>query len=188
VRFSGLGEYLVPLIGRHDLLDERLRGMTRPDLLPRPDHAFIGVHVRRGDYPSAWRLPIEWYRDGVMSLRAELGRPVAVRVFSDGADGELLPLLDLPASGRAAGAAITDLLELSQAACIVPSASTFSTWAGYLRQAPMVWLPGRSMRTHDDANLWRCVDWDGRSPLPERLLAEVDRRSMGEAEGHITAS
>jgi hypothetical protein len=178
VRFEGLGSYLDPLLSHHELLDHRLRQMTRPELLPPSDGDFVGVHVRLGDYPTAWRVPIEWYAEAVRELSAQLGRNVAVRVFSDGRNEELEPLLRLPDVTRAPErAAVTDMLELSQAACIVASPSTFSAWAGFLRQSPMLWPPGRSMRSHTNQNTWRSHEWDARSPLPERMLTEVARRT-----------
>lgn len=177
VRFSGLGEYLSPLLGHHRLLDERLRAMTRRELLPASGGEFVGVHVRLGDYPTKWRLPIDWYAKAIAAVAVGLGHDVPVRIYSDGSEEELSPLLRLPnvewADRRPA---VTDLLELSQAACIVASASTFSAWAGFLRQAPIIWYPGRTMRSHDDAHSGSCVEWDGDPPLPERLLAEMERR------------
>ena len=177
VRFEGLGSFLDPLLGHHETLDRRLRQMTRPELLPPSDDDFVGVHVRMGDYPTAWRLPIEWYVDVVRELRTQLDTSIPVRIFSDGPDDELAPLLRLPdVIRRRDRAAVTDLLELSQAACIVPSASTFSAWAGFLRQAPMLWHPGRTMRSHHDDQMRKCLEWDTRSPLPESMLIEVARR------------
>jgi hypothetical protein len=182
VRFTGLDGYLEPLLGHHELLDQRLRGMTREDLLPAESGPFVGVHVRLGDYPTAWRQPVDWYEGVVLGLRAQLGRGFPVRIFSDGTDEELSPLMALRDAVRAPErSAVTDLIQLSQAQCIVASASTFSSWAGFLRQAPMIWHPDRRMRSHDDGYAWRSVEWDGRSSLPERVLAELDERLSGGA-------
>jgi hypothetical protein len=151
--------------------------MTRQNLLPTEDEPFVGVHVRLGDYPTAWRQPAAWYESVVSGLRAQLGRDFPVRIYSDGTDEELSPLLALPAVVRAPGRpAVTDLLELSQAQCIVASASTFSAWAGFLRQAPMLWHPARLMRSHEDTREWRSLEWDAQTPLPSRLLNELDAR------------
>jgi hypothetical protein len=180
VRFSGLGDYLEPLLGQHELLDHRLRVMTRTNLLPAESEPFVGVHVRLGDYPTAWRLPVDWYEGVVSGLRAQLGWSFPVQIFSDGTEEELSPLLSLPDVVPAPGrSAVSDLLELSQAPCIIASASTFSAWAAFLRQAPTIWHPDRLMQSHDVALAWRSVEWDGRSPLPERLLSELETRLGG---------
>jgi hypothetical protein len=180
VRFAGLDGYLEPMLGHHVLLEQRLRMMTRPALLPAEEEPFVGMHVRLGDYPTAWRQPVAWYEAVVSGLRARLGQVFPVRIYSDGTDEELSPLLALPAVFRTAGrSAVTDLLELSQAQCIVASASTFSAWAGFLRQAPIVWHPDRLMRSHEDVHAWRSLEWDARSPLPSRVLNELDGRLGG---------
>ena len=194
VRFEFLGNYLghffEPLRGSERLVHDELLRITRRELLPQqPSEPFIGVHVRLGDYP--WRLPIDWYTHAVDRLRTQLGG-LQVRVFSDGTDEELEPLLRLPDIDRVRGhSAITDMLDLAQACCLVPSGSTFSLWASYLGQVPTVWPPGRragslrdAVATWADPGGLRALfdddiepEWDGKKDLPRAFMAAVQAKA-----------
>jgi len=69
----------------------------------------------------------------VGALQAALGSALPVRVFCDGTDDELRPLLGLDAVERVERAAtITDKLALSQSSALIASGSTFSMWGCYL--------------------------------------------------------
>lgn len=191
IRFDLLRDFFAPLRGSEQLVHAEITRITREELLPRtPSEPFIGVHVRLGDYP--WRLPLEWYADAVASLRAQLGG-LRVRVFSDGANEELGPLLRLPDTERVRGqSAITDLLDLARACCLVPSSSTFSLWASYLGRVPAVWRPGcRTERLRDAVLSWGGepedlrpllddgleLEWDGKRNLPATFMAAVQAKA-----------
>ena len=177
VRFSGLGDYFAPFIGRAGLVSAELRRITRPNLVPKPaEAAFIGVHVRLGDFPRSWRQPLDWYRDAVVRTRADLGRRLRVRVYSDGRADELQPLLSHPGVEYVQGrTAITDLLDVSQASAIVASSSTFSMWGAFLGEVPTIWYPGRMWQSAtQDPQLQ--VEWGGDTPLPESFVSGVARR------------
>ena len=177
VRFSGLADYFAPFIGRAGLVSAELRRITRPNLVPKPaEAAFIAVHVRLGDFPRSWRQPLDWYRDVVLRTRADLGRRLRVRVYSDGRADELQPLLSLPGMEFVQGrTAITDLLDVSQASAIVASSSTFSMWGTFLGEVPTIWYPGRMWQTatHDPAIQ---IEWDGDVPLPSPFVSAVARK------------
>jgi hypothetical protein len=176
-RFSGLGDCFKPLIGRAGLVGKELRRITRPNLLPETaDAPFIAVHVRLGDFADSLRQPLDWYRDAVVRTRADLGRGLWVRVYSDGGADELQPLLSLPGVEFVQGRpAITDLLDLSQASAIVGSSSTFSMWGAFLGEVPTIWYPGRMWQSAtQDPQLQ--VEWGGDGPLPESFVSSVARR------------
>jgi hypothetical protein len=177
VRFEGLGEFFEPVLGRGNEVAEELRRITRPRYLP-PTHerAFIAVHVRLGDFDESWRQPIDWYARAVEALRDGLGADLPARLYSDGTDAELAPITSLPRVELVRGAsAITDMLDLAEAAAIVASSSTFSMWGSFLGTVPTIWYPDR---------LWqRCladpaleVEWGGPEHPPQTFLAAVRKR------------
>jgi hypothetical protein len=115
--------------------------------------------VRLGDFSESIRQPLEWYQDAVAALRAELARPLQVRIYSDGDASELAALLSMPGVEFTPGrSSVTDMLELSQASAIVASSSTFSMWAAFLDRVPSVWYPGRMwQRPTDDPDFH--IEW-----------------------------
>jgi hypothetical protein len=138
------------LYGQHEKVREELLRISRPEHIRVTNiHGpFIGIHVRIGDFtrvsdPSAFRgnilLPVEWYRDILLSIRRQTGRALHARVFSDGNEEELQPLLQLPnVSLVTAHSALRDMLFLSQATALISSSSGFSMWAAYLGQVPRI--------------------------------------------------
>ena len=189
VTFSGLGELVTPAIGRSREVREELRRITRPEFRPPPAAGpFVGVHVRLGDFgveredllrAGAFnvRQPIAWYAAAIERLRADVG-DVPVRVFSDGAATDLAAVLALPGVELVrGGSAVTDLLDLSTAACIVASGSTFSTWAAFLGQAPSVWFPGQLRGSVlDGGDVGVEVEWEPEAELPGTFVEAVRTR------------
>jgi hypothetical protein len=189
VRFSGLGEFLKPAIGRSEEVAAELRRITRPEFLP-PDRRepFVAMHVRAGDFTSTdeaklragefnMRLPLGWYVDAAAHLRGALPN-VAIRVFSDGSRAELAPILRVPGTELVTGgSAITDLLDMSAAACLVASGSTFSSWAAFLGQVPSIWFPGQFRGSLLDGGD-RAVEatWEPGDPMPDRIVEAAAAR------------
>jgi hypothetical protein len=187
VRFSGLGEFLKPALGRSAEVATELRRITRSEFLP-PDRKepFVAMHIRAGDFTATdeaklragefnMRLPLGWYVDAAGKLR-EVLPSVAIRVFSDGSPAELASILAVPGTELVTGgSAITDLLDMSAAACLVASGSTFSSWAAFLGQVPSIWYPGQFRGSLMDGGD-RGVEptWEPGQLLPGRLLDEVD--------------
>jgi hypothetical protein len=130
--------------------------MTKPKYRPEPDFPpHIAIHVRCGDFGQGInfqalraghrnaRLPIAWYRDMLDGIRTRIG-PVPVRIFSDGDDVELRPLLSVDGVTRMPGRhAVTDMLAMAQAKLIISSGSGFSMWGAYLGQVPRICFPGQ---------------------------------------------
>jgi hypothetical protein len=113
--------------------------------------AHIAVHVRLGDFdpppdggpdvtgtPNT-RLPLDWYVAVVRQLRT-LRPDLPVRIFSDGDDAELAPLLAFDHASRARSIDdVNELLAMAGAALFVGSHSTFSRWAVFLGNMPAIW-------------------------------------------------
>ncbi len=157
IEFRGLRNYFADIALDHGLVSDTIRRMTKPEtrgVAPNDYRPFIGVHVRLGDFASPApgeplnfgenrRLPIDWYVRMVQAVRARMPVPLPVKLYSDGDNAELAPLLSLEDCTRANGhSAIADLLKLSEAEVLIGSPSTFSMWASYLGRMPSIWYPG----------------------------------------------
>jgi hypothetical protein len=176
-----------PILNEHALVRDELISITRPEhlkgLLAARDDS-IAVHVRLGDFaiPESGesqirsgapnlRIPLAWYRNVIAACRRALGYEVSVRIFSDGSDEELRPLLDTPGVRRASfGTSIGDLLALSAAPLFIASGSTFSMWASYLGRMPVIWYPGHlKCRLYCDQPQAE-IELDAGDDLPESFV------------------
>ena len=145
------------ILGRHDEIRAELLRIARPEHVPavQTSGPFIGIHVRMGDFtrvsdPAVFRstrnvqIPVEWYKDMLLSLRRQAGRDLHARVFSDGSMEALRPLLKLPNVALSKPrSALYDILALSQATALISSGSNFSMWAAYLGQVPRICYPNK---------------------------------------------
>lgn len=131
--------------------------------LEEPGAPVIGVHVRRSDFRELApgeslgqhcnvRTPLSYYVDVVKRLRAMCGQTLPVTVFTDGREDDVQALLALPAVRMAEPAKdIVDLIRLSRSRCIVASAgSTFSYWAAYMSDAPVITHPAHPVAIRSD--------------------------------------
>ncbi len=192
VVFSGIGNYFAELLEESAFLRASILECTRKEQIPSTDAPGICVHVRYGDAirvqlgkpaPDVphWHLrqPIQWYVHAVHEIRGSIGQDAPVWVFSDASDQEIEPLLAIQGVRRVFfGSAIADLLAMSTAKVLVASGSTFSMWAAFLGQMPVIWPPkNRRQRLHGSS--WEYeVELDG--PLPERVI-ELVRKQIGGA-------
>jgi hypothetical protein len=145
--FQGLHEH-------RDSVRKRLLTIVN-DPVP-PDHSwgktnFIGMHVRLGDFQIAkdttqvnsgqsnTRIPLSWYVNLTRALRKRYP-DMPIRIFSDGKDQELEPLLAFGATIYRSGSDIGDLLAMSSASILVGSNSTYSRWAAFLGDMSTIWL------------------------------------------------
>jgi hypothetical protein len=146
-----------------DRLRHRLIEIMRhpPPLSPRwGNDRHIAVHVRLGDFDPTdpafldsgetgnLRLPITWYGGVIERLRA-LRPDLPIRIHSDGADVELASLLAMDGVSRARSSDdINDLVAMAGASVLVGSHSTFSRWAAFLGNMPVIW---RAQRIRKDS-------------------------------------
>lgn len=164
------------IAGRAPELQAALRLMTRPEYLPDDTgEPHIAIHVRLGDFSAPptegalregsrnSRLPLQWYVQTLIALRAALGREVPAIIYSDGDDQALASLLAQPEVHRAQSrSAITDLLAMAQASALISSGSGFSIWGCFLGSVPRICFPGqREVRVLG-------------APLPVDLEPELD--------------
>lgn len=148
--FEGLNEY-------RELVIKCLFEILNPTILETYQNLSspeIGLHVRLGDFRKlksgedfkkvgAVRTPEYYFIETVRKLRALHGSEFKVTLFTDGYKEDIpelfsLPNLIIPKPNTDIG----DLLHLSRSKVIVTSAgSTFSYWAGFLSDSPIIIHP-----------------------------------------------
>ncbi|MGD9669401.1 MAG: hypothetical protein AB7U75_10135 [Hyphomicrobiaceae bacterium] len=148
VIYEGLGRQFHDLAGHSQYVGQWLRA-TRWSDSPLAQAYDIGLHIRLGDFtPGKSNAPthnvrqeIEWYRSALDLAKSLMSttRP-RVRLFTDGDAAELarqigIGDLDIDTSVNA----LTAMLNLSQAATIITSRSSFSMWGVYLGNARAIW-------------------------------------------------
>ncbi len=113
----------------------------------------IGVHIRMGDFRKLnedevfkgghVRTPEAYFKDIINQIRLLNGMDLPVSVFTDGFKNEFNELFKLNNIHIIEGNAdIVDMLLLSKSKIIVTSTgSTFSYWAGFLSNAPLILHP-----------------------------------------------
>jgi len=114
----------------------------------------IGVHIRMGDFRKLQagadfaasghtRTPEHYFISIIEGVRQIAGKNLAVTVFTDGYKHEFKYLFDMPAVVMAENNPdIVDMVLLSKSKFIITSASsTFSYWAGFLSDAPLIMHP-----------------------------------------------
>jgi hypothetical protein len=144
----------------YDLLREDIK--REIDGLEMP---VIGIHIRRGDFRDlqagenfkdvgAVRTPLQYFKELIFDIRKLNGFPLPVTIFSDGYDNELQELLVIENVKRSSNKPdIVDMLLLSRSKIIVASAgSTFSYWAGFLSNAPIIMHPDHLHASIRDIN------------------------------------
>jgi hypothetical protein len=156
VTFKGMRNRFVDLLGSEQVVRESLLQIINPALIPRRPASPIAIHVRRGDFiPPANAdelragnhnrlIPDEWYIAVLRNIRSALGENVPATVYSDAKPKLLEQILSQPNTVcKSSGVAVTDLLELAGSGVLIASASTFSEWASYLGQMPVIWYEGQ---------------------------------------------
>ena len=114
----------------------------------------IGVHIRMGDFRKlksnenfasvgSVRTPEEYFVEIIQSIRKMAARDLPVSIFTDGFKREFTSLPQLTNISFVEGNRdIVDMILLSKSKIIVTSAgSTFSYWAGFLSDAPIILHP-----------------------------------------------
>ena len=145
---KGMDGYFEPLQGRHHLVLSNLESRSRDHGLRRSSPG-VAMHVRLGDFARPTNngvidtnasTSMHWFVDVAVAV-IESGW--SVTVFSDGEDSELAPLLSVPAVSRAPkGTALSEMIAMSGHIFIVGSGSTFTAWAAFLGDKPLLLFPG----------------------------------------------
>ena len=151
------------LYGWEAFINQELRAITNLhwlELAANISPRSIGINVRRAkDFSDRQgggsaipagpvRTPLSWFVESLKVVRKIIGFPVRAYVVSDGTEKDLAPLLNLEnITFIRPGCAISDLLALAKTKMLIASGgSSFSAWAGYLGQMPVISYPGHSLK------------------------------------------
>lgn len=98
----------------------------------------VAIHVRLGDYSANQRIPLKWYSGiihGILAIKPD----TQFSLFSDGSDAELKELISIKGVSREFyGNAFADMYAMSRHKLIIASDSTYSAWAAFMGQKPVV--------------------------------------------------
>lgn len=125
----------------------------------------IGVHVRRSDFIETemtvdpgnacnQRMPIAYFVQAIRKIREIQRAELPVTVFTDGREDEVKELLALPRVSIARrNPDIVDMLLLARSQFIVVSpGSTFSYWAGFVSDSPIITHASSAMKIRPDGD------------------------------------
>ena len=143
IEISGLNNYYEDIISEQNEVKRFIYSIIKKKHTEIIDNTefndIIGIHIRLGDYNSSLRTDKNWYINIIKLIyQTEFGK-YKFYIFSDGLDEELSEILKLPNVERVFfGNALSDILALSKCKLIVGSDSTFSAWAAFLEQTPII--------------------------------------------------
>jgi hypothetical protein len=148
--FEGLNEY-------RQMVKKCLFEILNPKILENYHNVSspeVGLHVRLGDFRKlkigenfnivgAVRTPEYYFIDIIRKLREFNGFDLPITIFTNGYKEDMPELFSLPnVIIPKPNSDIGDLLHLSKSKIIVTSAgSTFSYWAGFLSESPIILHP-----------------------------------------------
>ena len=179
ITFSGTGGMFNELNSWENFIREQLVIMTRPrwhHVVEKYGIPEIAINVRLGnDFHIAqspndyWqkggiKTPLDWFIDSLQTIRDAAGYDARAVVVSDGTSRQLAPLLSLPnVTFIRPGCAISDLLTLANSKIMLASgASSFSAWAAFLGQMPVISHPGQPLT------------WFGMLPQQNQFVGEYN--------------
>lgn len=98
----------------------------------------VALHVRMGDYPDAYRVPLSWYQSMIKKIKS-INPNQKFILFSDGSEEELKPLLQINNVEKVFfGNAYADIKAISYTKLLLASDSTFSAWGAFLGDVPIL--------------------------------------------------
>jgi hypothetical protein len=177
-------DHFTQLKDHRDLVIELLSKHIKPNIkkqIQEQRTTSIGVHIRMGDFRKlkegedfskvgSTRTPEKYFIDIINNIREIHGTSLPVTVFTDGYRNEFEELFSMENIHMAEGNTdIVDMLLLSKSKIIVCSAnSTFSYWAGFLADAPIILHPDhihQSIRSKEFNNKFYEGSWDSNNPI-----------------------
>lgn len=141
-KVDSLGDYFVSLVPYQKEIKLYFQSIIRPEAIQKVSDCnfsdFIAIHVRLGDYPEDYRIPIEWF-DGIIRNILKERPDQKFLLFSDGSDDELRQLTMNPNVRKVFfGNAIADIVAISKCKMLIASDSTFSAWGAFLGNVPII--------------------------------------------------
>jgi hypothetical protein len=198
--FKGMGPHQ-DLMPHRELVTRRLHEIVstplKRTLAEQPVDFAIAAHVRRGDKPTMnfmepygglkdglpqhhCTMSDQWFVNAINNLRAAIGWPAPLKVFSDARDEQIQSILALENVTRAPdNPSIVDLLMLAKAKVLITTGtSSFSAWASFVGGAPTIWYPGLRLELTPE-HPERAIEADLAGELPADA-APVLRAAVGE--------
>ncbi|HWK05462.1 MAG TPA: hypothetical protein VNS58_17605 [Puia sp.] len=188
-------DYFTGLKEHRDLAISLLKGMISDDIMRRTDRIpapCVGVHIRMGDFrklregeaftsAGAVRTPEYYFVDIIGAIRKINGGELPVSVFTDGYGKEFEKIFTLKNVSIVEGNPdIVDLLLLSKSRIIVASAgSTFSYWAGFLSDSPLIMHPDHLHAPVRPAEINRRLYEGAFTPGSPETLLEKNIKQIG---------
>jgi len=175
--FGGLREHRQTVVKLfNDLISQ---GIKKKIALQQPP--CIGVHIRMGDFRKlkdgedfskvgAVRTPEDYFINLILAIRKMHGSALPVSVFTDGYAHEFEKLFLLDHIKLIEGNPdLVDMVLLSKSKIIIASAgSTFSYWAGFLANAPLILHPDhihQPIRPTEINGNWYEGGWDSNNSI-----------------------
>lgn len=142
--FRGEAGRFADLQGHEAVLKDALQRMSTA-VLP-PIEAYVGMHVRRGDFSAQARTSDAWFIAALRAIRIRIGREVPAIIVSDATQRELQSILrESNVRLLRTHAPLGDLLVLAGARLLLASGSSFSAWAAFLGGMPGATAPEHSL-------------------------------------------
>jgi hypothetical protein len=147
IKVEGLQNYYQAFIEDRILVTNKILSSINTTLLQSlNEQCFsqtIGIHIRLGDYHASAKAALSWYAILLQKIDKITLQRFKFLVFSDGSTDELAPILCLNIDIERVyfGTSIADLVALSACSLIVGSNSTFSGWASFIGNKPLLIPP-----------------------------------------------
>lgn len=142
----------------------------------------IGVHLRMGDFRKLAkgeefrgghvRTPDQYFIQLIQALRKQTGKQLPVTIFTDGHAHECENIIALGEVAISKGNSdLMDLIQLSKSKLIILSTgSTFSAWAGFLSNSPLIKHPDHLHRPFRPEQI-NATAWEGPYEAANEKLA-----------------
>jgi len=152
ISFTEMGDFN-SIENKSSLISKYLKIITKNKHKKGLDFNFensISIHVRKGDFLTTKQsTPDDFFIDIIAGIRKYIGGEIKVYIFTDASDKDCSKLLtSIPNSEKLSfGSSIADILALSNSNILIGSKnSTFSWWAGFIGQIPMIWPNGTKIK------------------------------------------
>jgi hypothetical protein len=184
-------DYFIHLKAHRDMVKQLLDDILNPWVLKelsKLESPALGVHIRMGDFRKLKegedfarvghvRTPEHYFISMINLVRETSGYSLPVSLFTDGYRQEFVEIFSLDDISMVEGNAdIVDLLLLSKSKVIITAnGSTFSYWAGFLSDAPIIKHPDHLYADFRPADINRAV-YEG--PLLPLEINELLRTNL----------
>ncbi|WP_181703528.1 hypothetical protein [Chthonobacter albigriseus] len=162
----------------------------------RPDALHVGVHIRRGDFGSAFdpadfrarfntAIPMDWYIAVARRIAGHFGSRVQFVVGTDGTAADIEPFtreFDCVTTLEETHRDVSDLLVLARTDLMICSISSFSCWAVFLNDSRYVWLAENLTEMGGFRSIWGYEPGQQPPDGPTARARDTNARLVGTGE------